>query len=151
MTPTQAENLRILIRYMDACPKERLDMSQLSDCGTPACAMGHARTIKALGLQGQDIAEDARVVFGLPCYTASSLLPSWGRLFGSMLLIRSSGQPMRGLINPTPQEWATEARFILSEYGYSMDDGFAAFKAKILTPIPETQGLPLERGAPIWD
>ncbi|MDQ2987411.1 MAG: hypothetical protein M3R13_11970 [Armatimonadota bacterium] len=135
MNAWQAENLRILIRHMDTRPVERLDMSSINKCGAPACAMGHALTVVALrerGLNGE-LSEEAVRFFGL----GDDASIGWGRLFGASL--RVQGAQVDFLHNPTPQEWATEARKVLTENGYSMDDGFAAFKAKILAPLEEVK------------
>lgn len=141
MTPQQAENLRILIRYMETRPVERLDMSCIDHCGTPACAWGHARTLDAF--KGYESLLCAADLFGLEGIDHGSL----AHLFGQSLLVYRGKDLVRMVDYPTPQQWADEARKVLVEHGYSMDgdDGFVAFKAKLLQSIVLD-----DAGAPCW-
>ena len=143
MNEQQAENLRILIRHMETKVKRTLDMSYYGDdeCGTPACALGEAKVCAALShcewpepFNGSD---------GLwPRHAAQAFGEGTeNRLFGTAI-----GNAWRRAY-VTPQEWAAEARKVLAENGYSMDDGFHKFLAKTLMPRPELQGLAHE---PIW-
>lgn len=137
MNAQQAENLRILIRHMENVCTRTLDMEQVfkeQKCKTPACAIGEAYVcVPALRAQfnrqpdGANYGDLARDVFGVAY-----------RLFGSP----PASYVPPGFVNAwkrndvTPKEWATEARKVLTEHGYAMDDGFAAFKARILAPLP---------------
>ena len=123
MNATQAENLRILIRHMETKVTRTLDMSMFLNRGAPACALGEAvfcQELAHLGVKEQRI--DLSVTGRHFAQTSGDLLA----LFGP------AGMNAWGRVNVTPQEWAIEARKVLAENGYSMDDGFAAFKAKIL-------------------
>jgi hypothetical protein len=122
MNATQAENLRILIRYMETkVTVPTLDMSTIThNCGTPACAMGHARLCSELrerGMPLDGLAVVARGFFGMDGEESYRHPTYWGRLFGSWL---STGGNLVG--EPTPHQWAAEARKVLDEQGYSMDE-----------------------------
>lgn len=148
MNPTQAENLRILIRHMDTLGRT-LYMEVFSRCGTPACALGEACTIKALNARGLlPGGEDSDWGFipthaGIDDVRGRSFfgidVPQSERLFDS----RHGNAWKRADV--TPQEWAVEARKVLSENGYSMDEPkpaqtFESFMAKALEPVDVTEG-----------
>lgn len=120
MNATQAENARAIIRHMESKPVERLFMPLVvHPCGTPACALGHAATARIAGFSyeaGCLRRNDERVVrleevtdaFGLPFH----------QFFGGRLYT-ADGAALR---DPTPAQWADEARMVLAEHGYTMDD-----------------------------
>lgn len=142
MTPTQAENLRILIWHMETRCNRTLRMAFYASCGTPACALGEACVVPELRNRGLDFPPCEIPMYqgetdGRGCAFFGLSMKDGERLFGTA----NSNVWGRGTVSP--QEWAVEARKVLSEHGYSMDDGFAAFKAKILIPLVE--------GAPAWD
>lgn len=139
MTPTQAENLRILIRHMETKCQRVLDMDTYQRCGTPACAIGEAALIPQFNLKfegdhallycGFRSADDAAAeLFGLDTPAKNY------RLFGL------PGTNAWGCQYITPQEWAAEGRKVLAENGYSMDDKPAEFIALVRSweadPIP---------------
>jgi hypothetical protein len=120
MNATQAENLRILIRHMETSVTRTLCMYQtLYDCGTPACAIGEAyvcvpelRRQFEGQLYGVNYGKHADRIFGVT-----------DRLFGSASdFTPRAERNIWGRNKVTPQEWATEARRVLAENGYSMDD-----------------------------
>ena len=122
MNAQQAENLRILIRHMETNVTRTLYMDSYEKCGAPACALGEA---KAIGLI-KDEQDEHRCSREFGCshtgIFSMAIINPWGRA------------------DVTPQEWAIEARKVLAENGYSMDDkaaddGFAAFRAKLLEPV----------------
>lgn len=137
MNEKQADNLRILIRHMEAKVSRTLDMDKFFEpCGTPACAYGEACMVPEFQAQGLRPA---------PC-PAYGFKPSVSRelgLFGQAVTLRLFGAGCsnawgRGKV--TPQEWAIEARKVLAEKGYSMDapkpaPTFKAFMAKVLEPV----------------
>lgn len=139
MNPQQAENLRILIRHMESNVVRTLDMGRyFNPCGTPACALGEAATIPALLARGLVVHahEDGKLacpdneaeVFGL--YDEAKL----NRLFGL------SGSCAWRRSRVTPQEWAAEARKVLAEHGYAMDEpkpvsDFARFMERVVEPV----------------
>ena len=116
MNTTQAENLRILIRYMDAVQVPQLDMAVTHhSCGTPACAYGHALHVQALKDRGIPSLVASGRFFGLSDKDD-------GRLFGGSLWQFEGGRLVNLVAKPTPQQWAAEARKVLAENGYSMDE-----------------------------
>lgn len=126
MNEQQAENLRILIRHMETKCDRILDMVAVSRCGTPACALGEAKLICMPEMFSGSLNTYVRAseVFGLPY--ESGVSPGNHRIF------RLFGAELHGKRYVEPQEWAAEARKVLAEHGYSMDDGFAAFKERLL-------------------
>jgi hypothetical protein len=142
MNAQQAENLRILIRHMETNVARVLDMQQtIRFCGTPACAIGEAYVcVPVLRDQFPDGAPRG----GNYGTLADRLFGVTFRLFGTAPSAYSTREESRRYENVwgsnavTPQQWAKEARKVLAENGYAMDDGFAAFKAKILAPLTET-------------
>lgn len=136
MNPQQAENLRILIRHMEGACTRTLNMGFIDkSCGTPGCAMGEALTVPALRMLGLERTSVSREMWN-HLYNDGNPGPIFGlqqsaasRLFGTSILNAWKRD------NVTPQQWAAEARKVLAENGYTMDDGFAAFKAKILAPL----------------
>jgi hypothetical protein len=113
MNATQAENLRILIRHMETKCNRTLDMDRYGSCGTPACAYGEACVLPHFNAQGLHL-NDAS-----PSLMRGEIFGEGGhvrRLFGG------SGFNKWGRDAVTPQEWALEARKVLAENGYSMDD-----------------------------
>ena len=151
MNAQQAENLRILIRHMETTAVERLHMPLFRHpCGTPACAWGHATTLPQFaGAQDEMIGVSIGRYFGLPP-TTSDWRKGWGRLFGTALMVNQgdSASP-RYVESPTPKEWAAEARKVLAEHGYSMDDNktWADGKLTDLLRVCRTEILPLDERA----
>lgn len=129
MNAQQAENLRVLIRHMEA-QNPALGMSHIHECGTPSCAWGHALYIRELAAQGLTVsAPDLWTVFGND--TGGIFCPAGSNPWGRNQV--------------TGQEWATAARWVLTERGYSVDstparvpDAFAAFMAKLQEPVAVT-------------
>lgn len=136
MNKQQAENLRILIRHMETKCDRTLDMGRyFTTCGTPACAAGEACTIPALQLAG----------------LVSSGGFSWTSVIGQQAVFGDEAVMDRKLFyalggNPwkrddvTPQEWAAEARKVLAENGYSMDEApapepFKRFMERVMEPV----------------
>ena len=106
MNTTQAENLRSLIRRIEPLPTP-LGMDQFHHpCGTPSCAAGYAKDMRLLSEATTEGYADA---FG-----ADSRMIR--RLFGEAEF------NVWGRNDVTPQEWAVEARKVLAENGYSMDE-----------------------------
>ena len=139
MNAQQAENLRILIRHMETNVKRTLEMPLPS-----LCAIAVAREVPALVAQGLPAAtslwvprsyhdEVAQDFFGLLAWHHPSLY--YGRLFGASL---------NGKRQVTPQEWAAEARKVLAENGYSMDDDNTWARDKVAA-------LCVVDPAPAWD
>lgn len=142
MTPQQADNLRTLIRHMETKCGRTLNMrvTCLPECGTPACAIGEATAIASLGLSfekegdvflGAMLRHDGRLRYFSDA--AYSLFGVTNRLFGA-------GPDNAFHRNDvTPKEWAVEARLVLSENGYAMDEPkpepFKAFMARALEPV----------------
>ena len=148
MNATQAENLRILIRHMETKVERVLDMNTIRySCGTPACALGEAACVPAIAAQGLALtergapflcswhgdqgprkwAEAAITLFG-------GTTDSYRRLFGT------GATNAWGSNTVTPAEWTLEARKVLAENGYSMDEPKAAqtferFMAATLKPV----------------
>lgn len=146
MNEQQAENLRILIRHMEGLERT-LHMNSfihtdcVTLCQTPACALGEAMFHPALNARGLTRADK---------FNTGGLIPACGddpdvrgtaffgisyedgnRLFGDF------GQNAWMRCAVTPQEWATEARKVLAEHGYSMDakpDAFQTFLASLTAP-----------------
>ncbi|HEX3156732.1 MAG TPA: hypothetical protein VHV32_19035 [Candidatus Angelobacter sp.] len=133
MNPQQAENLRILIRHMETLKVPELGMIRERNlCGTPSCAMGHARTVGALGIPSSiDLFSAAINYFGLDPETRILNRNSWCRLFGASLVVWGNDDVPRSSFTPPPKTWAVEARKVLAENGYSMDDKADAFIANI--------------------
>jgi hypothetical protein len=148
MNPQQAENLRILIRHMETKVTRTLSMDAITGpCGTPACAFGEAACMphfNALGLvalpkssfcsvawHGKEtmLGSCADEIFGTE---DSDKTDSRSRLFGAG---RYNAWHRNAV---SPQEWAQEARKVLAENGYTMDDGFAAFMVKVREPVALT-------------
>lgn len=126
MNAAQAENLRALIRHMETNCARTLNMNRvLNECGTPACAWGEATIVLGVKHEGSYV-EETQQAFGLDG------LADVDRLFsnGVWNAWRRS--------DVTPLEWAAEARKVLAEHGYSLDDGFAVFRAKLLEPVAVT-------------
>jgi hypothetical protein len=139
MTPQQAKNLSVLIRHMETKVTRMLNMLSVFDewpepemgvCGTPACAMGEAYFVKALRPQFKERPD---------CINFPSLAIV---LFGVSYRLFGANDPQDGTPSNawnrdevTPLEWAAEARKVLTENGYSMDDGFPAFMEKTLKPL----------------
>lgn len=133
MNAQQAENLRILIRHMETNVQRTLDMrwissncSQENPCGTPACAWGEACMVPELHAELGTL--ETRKTLGIfPC-------------FGEYAACRLFGTRLNDKTDVSPKEWAQVARAILAKCGYTMEepeDGFAAFRAKILAPLTE--------------
>jgi hypothetical protein len=139
MNAQQAENLRILIRHMETKCARRLDMSHWGACGTPACAAGEATCVPELTARGLEANLYSPVFEGCTAHTA---LETFFGVQNSLPLFGTCSHNVWGRHDVTPHEWAAEARKVLAEHGYTMDDGFAAFKAKILAPLAE--------GVPCW-
>lgn len=133
MNAQQAENLRVLIRHMETRCRRTLDMGTIFfQCGTPACALGEAWTVDGLKecfierprLSNYEVT--CREIFGVHHHT---------RLFGGSIFNAWKNSYV------TPQQWAAEARVVLTEHGYSMDvkpDAFPAFMAKVMEPVAVT-------------
>lgn len=119
MNAQQAENLRILIRHMEGLKRPGLNMdTYFEPCGTPACALGEACTVPAL--------VDAGIVtwrFG-DRVMVSGHRDAFGFTEGkhTMRLFGSATTNAWKRADVTPQEWAIEARKVLAENGYSMDE-----------------------------
>lgn len=140
MNAQQAENIRILIRHMESNVERPLNMNAVAVCGTPACAMGELPSaFQEFSLSDVDYRLDHN---GSPKRIAMISADFFGlggkefnpsnlhyRLFGA------SSCNAWGRSQVTPKEWAAEARKVLTEHGYRMDDGFAAFRAKVLEPV----------------
>lgn len=148
MNPQQAENLRILIRHMETKVTRTLNMGRVTgDCGTPACAFGEAACMphfNAIGLsamgrsafmdvlwQGREtcLGAIADEIFGTDGdgFFLGGDGGSRARLFGASM--RNAWKRN----DVAPKEWAIEARKVLAENGYSMDDGFGKFLDKLTT------------------
>jgi hypothetical protein len=122
MNAQQAENLRILIRHMETkCQRPTLFMGQVHyRCNTPACAIGEAAFIGVGGLSfpAYDPAECSVMLRGGRTFYTDAA----HEVFGTIDPFLSGITTKRGLTkDPTPQEWALEARKVLAEHGYSMD------------------------------
>lgn len=137
MTPQQSGNFRVLIRRMESITR-MLKMNCVSDCGTPACAIGEACMVPALQKQGLALLATGRTIFLLwhgkseGLWVPAKILfgleqPDINRLFGA------AGMNAWNRDAVTPQEWATEARKVLAANGYAMDDGFGKFLDKLTT------------------
>lgn len=130
MNATQAENLRILIRHMETNVTRRLDMTHYFEpCGAPACAAGEACMVPALRAQGMDAG-----FMRLP--NLSVITEVFGDVYGP--LFSGCLNSFRNISHVSPQEWAAEARDVLTGHGYSMDekpDAFAVFMAKVREPV----------------
>lgn len=116
MNPTQAENLRILIRHMETLPR-MLTMNTFfamhdPECKTPACALGEATTLARF----RDILSVSRTSAGGWVHGGRAAFGATERLFGTKT------ENAFGTNAVTPQEWAVEARKVLAENGYSMDE-----------------------------
>jgi hypothetical protein len=135
MNAQQADNLRILIRHMEGNVKRTLDMSRVMDlCGTPACALGECTLIPAFECKpSRDCAGSHVLLSGMHMSYAKAV----DTLFGSVCrpIFESSILNAWRRSEVDPLVWATKAREVLAENGYTMDDGFAAFKAKVLEPV----------------
>lgn len=130
MTPQQAKHLSVLIRHMETTTVAKLEMGYISNrCGTPACAIGHAAHLGIGGLSYPKGGMSALRRDGRPCN-----LDAADDIFGVHYARLFAGY-LNGKRNPAPREWAAEARKVLTENGYSMDDGFPAFMEKTLTPL----------------
>jgi hypothetical protein len=124
MNAQQAENLRILIRHMETNVHRVLDMRVIrKPCGTPACAWGEACMVPELQPWLGTLAERKTDPVALEL------------VFGCEKSDRMFGFSVNGKADVTPQEWAAEARKVLAENGYSMDDDFARFMAKVQEPV----------------
>lgn len=136
MNTKQAENLRTLIRHMEsqACWPV-LDMTTtVSECGSPACALGAAKLLPRLGKLLErysmldEICEANAPVFGL-------------KQGDGMRLFNGGPGNAWARCSVTAAEWAIEARKVLAEHGYSMDDAkpvtFEDFMVKVLQPPAE--------------
>lgn len=144
MDKTQAENLRILIRHMDVLPRI-LDMNRFSQCGTPACALGEACTLTALNARGLVRGPEDEEWGFLPLFRNDDDCRGQ-RFFGihsgdGARLFGTTSENAWARDAVTPQEWAVEARKVLAENGYSMDEPkpaqtFQSFMAKALERIP---------------
>lgn len=148
MNATQAENLRILIRHMETNVTRTLYMGVYGTCGSPACAIGEAAAMQCfqqqgLSFHGKDIAYNGMCRgHGVPAAAIFGLGDEFNRLFGE------AGYNPWGRNDVTPQEWAAEARKVLAENGYSMDEKpaqtFQDFMAKVREPVsldePEKYG-----------
>lgn len=143
MNPQQAENLRILIRHMENNVTRTLNMDRdYEACGAPACAAGEASTVAALRAAGMP---------GRCSVTVGGWFPEQQEVFGfstpeSWRLFGMGNYNAWKRTNVSGKEWAVEARKLLGEHGYAMeamDDGFAAFKVKMLAPV---QFCPLPTG-----
>lgn len=146
MNATQAENLRVLIRHMETKVTRTLDMSRFDKCGAPACALGEACVCPELAHLHLPRAQDVGFMHVWDVFGE-----------GSDPVFRLFGQAERNAWHRdevTPQEWALEARKVLTENGYAMDDGFPAFMEKTLAPVsfPEATKELQSRyfGIPTW-
>lgn len=128
MNAQQAENLRVLIRHMEA-QDPALGMEHIHECGTPSCAWGHALYIRELAANG----------------LTSDTLNLWS-VFGHNtggIFCAARNNPW-GRNQVTGREWGAGARKVLAERGYSMDDtpakpdAFQAFMAKVREPVEVT-------------
>lgn len=153
MNEQQAENLRKLITHMETKVSRKLYMPYIQHpCGTPACAMGEVSMIPAFGLSRGKGMVGCLLHNGDPV----SMRDTSERLFGlaSDQYEHLFGGSLNGTIEPTPQEWAAEARKVLAKNGYTMvphtaipvPTAFDAFMEKVMESRPELQGLCLEPG-----
>lgn len=124
MTPEQAKNLSILIRHMETKVTRTLNMNSYHRCGTPACAIGEAacmphfqalglKLVRTSALQFRGIEGHGRAseeLFGLSDGERDRIFGDW---FADNAWNASE---------ITPKQWAAEARKVLAENGYSMDD-----------------------------
>lgn len=138
MNAQQAENLRTLIRHMETNVTRTLYMPIISEsCGTPACAMGEACMVESFGLSFNKGWNYSLFLNG----TSINLGDAAERVFGDAKCKLFNGH-LRGASRPSPHDWAIEARKVLAEYGYSMDepkpDAFPAFMAKLMQPVAVT-------------
>ena len=131
MNPTQAENLRILIRHMETRVTRVLDMEKYFNpvCRTPACALGEATLVPELAHLGM---RAGGLLFMHHSQDFASSIVDRKRLFST------SDNNAWGRAAVTPQEWATEARKVLAEHGYSMDTDteWADAKVRSLATLP---------------
>lgn len=140
MNEQQAENLRILIRHMENNVARTLQMrTYFGPCGTPACAIGEACMVPALAAQGLVTTNDCDREW---CPLTGSR--ETGRIFGldsdgGKRLFGPRAYNAWGSNDVAPQEWATEARKVLAESGYSMeaptDPAFNRFMETVRLPV----------------
>jgi hypothetical protein len=127
MNAQQAENLRILIRHVESLPILNMVRPWPYD-EKPGCAICEAR--RAGLVPAEPCIEDLAHTF----YAVDAR-----RLFSGTL--RVDGKFIK---KPTGAQWAAEARKVLSENGYAMDEPtpaapFVAFKERLLKPSEPTQ------------
>lgn len=141
MNPQQAEKLRVLIRHMETNVARALNMHAFTNrCGTPACALGEACTLPALQVQGLRAATYTCYSLGYPPQFNGTSDDRGELFFG---LSRDHGNAIFGNARSnvwkrddvTPHEWAAEARKVLAENGYAMDDPFKRFMDKVREPV----------------
>lgn len=142
MNAQQADNLRILIRHMETKVTRVLEMRFYFDgCGTPGCALGEATCIPALARAGLS---QLRRDDGVPIYPTNETAVFGLRDADRDRLFGTPKTCAWGRNDVTPLEWGVEARRVLAENGYSMDDaapakvgddGFSAFLAKLREPV----------------
>jgi hypothetical protein len=125
LTPEQVKNLNILADFMDGLNDPKFTMSLLQhQCGTPACALGYAFSMREFGLQ-----KFTNVVDGM----TSEIHEAVGKVFGKVYDQIFSGYFV-GKIK-TPQQWAAHCRAFLKANGYTTTEGFKTFMDRVMVPV----------------
>ena len=120
MHPQYIKDVLALADYMDGLNAPMFDMRiVVHPCGTPACAIGHARV--------WDTKLATRLSDALVVMPSTYSLSKWGELFGGHLF-----QTIH-----TPQQWAAHARQWVREQGYEVESKqtFQSFLDATLKPV----------------
>lgn len=140
MNAQQAENLRVLIRHMETRCHRTLDMGKyFASCGAPACALGEATVCGLVEREGTNMSAESYPYTFSPDNERGPVFGLEKRHAAHLFGMSDDNAWRRDHI--TPQEWATEARKVLAENGYSMDvkpDPFPAFMARVMEPVAVT-------------
>ena len=118
MHPQYIKDVLALADYMDGLNAPMFDMRiVVHPCGTPACAIGHARV--------WDTKLATRLSDALVVMPSTYSLSKWGELFAGALAKTIH----------TPQQWAAHARQWVMEQGYEPSQTFQSFLDETLKPV----------------
>lgn len=139
MEQRHVENISALIHFMDSLDAPAFTMIRFShSCGSPACALGWATTMRSMREQGVTMPL-------LKSFQVSEILRTVSKTFGDGSFHNLFGGNIKV---QTPREWANYAREYLRLAGKTVlpvtdgqRDDFTAFMESVLKPVTVTNPI----------